>query len=108
MDIPVNAVVYCADGICGRSAYAVLNPVTDQVTHMVVEEKRLPHTQRIVPIDDVMETAHDRIRLRCTGDELAHMQVFSETKFLDLELPEYEGPRFQMWPTLIPKTMRVL
>jgi hypothetical protein len=38
MEIPLNAQVECTDGICGRSAYVLIDPVFDQVTYLVVRE----------------------------------------------------------------------
>ena len=37
MEIPLNAQVECTDGICGRSVYVLINPVIDNVTHVVVK-----------------------------------------------------------------------
>jgi hypothetical protein len=45
MDIPVKAVVQCTDGPGGRSTYVVVNPITEQVTHLVVKERQ----PRLVP-----------------------------------------------------------
>ena len=51
MDIPLNAQVECVDGVCGRSVYVLLNPVIDQVTHLVVKEDSFPNAEYIVPVD---------------------------------------------------------
>ena len=56
MDIPMNAEAYCADGLCGHSAYIIVNPISRQVTHLVVKERTAPHTERLVPVRWVMET----------------------------------------------------
>jgi sporulation protein YlmC with PRC-barrel domain len=96
MDIPVDAEVRCADGPCGQSACVILNPTTEEVTHLVVKEKHLPYTERLVPITLVMETTPHLIRLRCTGDELATLEPFIETEFI-------QGP-YLMWPYVAPET----
>ena len=64
MDIPLNAKVRCADGECGRSTYVVVNPVNEQVTHVVVREEWFPHAEYLVPLDLVIESTPDTIRLR--------------------------------------------
>ncbi len=56
MEIPLNAQVECADGVCGRSVYVLINPVIDQVTHLVVREDASPNTEYIVPVDFMTET----------------------------------------------------
>ena len=43
MEIPLQAQVECTDGLCGRSVYVLINPVTDQVTHLVVKEAVIRH-----------------------------------------------------------------
>jgi len=107
MDIPINAEVHCADGHCGQSTYVVLNPTTSQVTHLVVKEKRFPHTEYLVPIDQVVETTPHLIRLRCTEQELAAMEPFIETEFVQSSFPAYIGDPFVMWPYVVPEMMAI-
>ena len=64
MEIPVQAQVECADGVCGRSVYVLINPVIEQVTHLVVKETSAPHTEVIVPVDLVSATIAGTIQLR--------------------------------------------
>jgi sporulation protein YlmC with PRC-barrel domain len=88
MEIPLNAQVECTDGVCGRSAYVLINPVIDQVTHLVVREDSSPNTEYIVPVDIVSETIADTIRLRCSKAELEKMDPFIQTTFIEDRLPE--------------------
>jgi sporulation protein YlmC with PRC-barrel domain len=105
MDIPVNADVECTDGPCGRSTFVILNPTTDQLTHLVVKEQQSPHTERLVPIDQVEEATLDLIRLRCTRHELGQMEPFMETEFIRVTVPEYTSGPYMAWPYVIPKTV---
>lgn len=82
MDIPVNANVRCADGDCGQSVDVIVNPVTQQVTHVVVRERKAPHAQRLVPVEWVMEATPHLIHLRCTCDELADMEEFVKREYI--------------------------
>ena len=66
MEIPLQAKVECTDGVCGRSVYVLINPVVEQVTHLVVRETSSPHTEYIVPVDVVSATTADTIQLRCS------------------------------------------
>ena len=61
MDIPVNVDVYCDEVLCGRSTYVILNPVTDQVTHLVVKQETFPATDRLVPASLIAESTPHRI-----------------------------------------------
>ncbi len=87
MEIPLNAQVECTDGVCGRSEYVLINPVIDQVTHLVVKEDSSPNTEYIVKIDFVAETIADTIRLRCSKAELEKMDPFIKTTFIEEKVP---------------------
>ena len=67
--------------------YALMNPVIDQVTHLVVKEDSSPNTEYIVPVGFVAETMADTIRLRCSKAELEKMDPFIETTFIDEKMP---------------------
>lgn len=114
MDIPLNADVQCADGPCGRSTYIIVNPVTQRVTHMVVEGQRFPHTEHLVPLELVIESTPTSIRLRCTKDELKTLEPFIEIEFVQAD-PSYMADPYEMemdegylmWPYATPESMVV-
>ena len=83
MEIPLNAQVECTDGVCGRSVYVLIDPVIDQVTHLVVKEDSSPNKEYIVPVDYVSETIVDTIRLRCSKEDLEKMDPFIKTTFVE-------------------------
>jgi uncharacterized protein YrrD len=83
MEIPLQAQVECTDGVCGHSEYVLINPVIDQVTHLVVKEDSLPNTEYIVSVDLVAETMEDMIRLHCSKAELEKMEPFIKTTFIE-------------------------
>jgi sporulation protein YlmC with PRC-barrel domain len=82
MNIPINAAVQCKDGPGGRSTHVIVNPITEQLTHLVVKERRRPGIERLVPIWLVKVTASERIHLICTQAELAELKSFVETEFI--------------------------
>lgn len=104
MELPLNAEVYCADGRCGYSTYVVLNPLTEQVTHLVVKAKRFPHTEYLVSLDYVTEARPHSIQLRCTQHELAAMAPFFAKEFVQVATSQYNGDPFLSWPLVLPKT----
>jgi uncharacterized membrane protein len=107
MEIPLDAEVECRERACGRSTYVIINPVNQEVTHLVVEEKRSPHTERLVSIDQVGSTTRDSVRLRCTRDELAKLDPFVSTEFVWSERRHYIDGPYGMWPYVVPETIRV-
>lgn len=105
MEIPLSADVRCGGSSCGSSVAIVMNPVTEQVTHVVVKEKHAPHTQRLVPIDSVVETTPKYIELRCSPAELAKMDAFIETEFIKTEVPYYGTDAVVYnWSFVVPET----
>ena len=93
MEIPLQAQVECTDGICGRSVYVLIDPVSDQVTHLVVKEAVSPNTEYIVPVAIISETIADTIRLSCSQAELHQMAPFVQTEFIQEKVPDYEEYR---------------
>jgi sporulation protein YlmC with PRC-barrel domain len=86
MDVPINAKVICQDGDCGRSLCAVLNPLNNGITHVVVREPGGSIISRLVPIERIGESDPDLIRLSCTRAELEQMEIFSESEFIPYDL----------------------
>jgi sporulation protein YlmC with PRC-barrel domain len=109
MDIPINAKVLCANGsTCGHTTYVVLNPVTERMTHVVVKRGVWPHDERLVPIELVTESAQDHVRLSCSQDDLAEMDTFIETEFVESEVTQYlTDPYVITWPFRFSETERV-
>ena len=88
MEIPLNAQIECMDGVCGRSVYVLINPISDKVTHLVVAKNAFPNSEYIVPVDFVTETIAGTIRLRCSKAELEKMDPFIQTTFISEKMPD--------------------
>jgi hypothetical protein len=66
IEIPIGAAVQCTNGPGGRSRHVVINPITEQVTHLVVQERQPPHAERLVPVRFVKTTTDEQIQLTCS------------------------------------------
>jgi hypothetical protein len=88
MEIPLNAQVKCTDGVCGRSVYVLINPVTDEVTHLVVREESSLTTEYIVPVEYVDETVANTIQLRYCKADLKNLPPFNKTTYIEETVPE--------------------
>ncbi len=86
MEIPLQALVECTDGVCGRSVYVLINPVVDGVTHLVVREDS-SGKEYIVPVEFVSETISGTIQLRCSQARLKKMRPFIKTTFIEEKIP---------------------
>jgi uncharacterized membrane protein/sporulation protein YlmC with PRC-barrel domain len=89
IDLPINAEVYCADGPAGHSTYIVCNPSDRQITDLVVKTHLPPFHEYLVPVDQVDETAPNRIMLKCTRKDLLHMKPFEVEVYIKTEVPGY-------------------
>lgn len=76
MDIPIQAQVECLDGVCGQSTCVLINPATQFVTHIVVEDTDKPEVQYLVPLAEIKLSTPHLIQLRCTIDELKTLPRF--------------------------------
>ena len=101
MDIPINVEVLCAGEVCGRSTSLVINPVNEQVTHLVVSERAFPNIERLVPVNNILASTPNSIQLRCSQADLSGMQAFQETDFIEAGRMESAlpfGVPYQVWP----------
>jgi hypothetical protein len=78
----------------------VVDPHTDRLTHLVIAESQPPRAQRLVALDEVVETGPHRILLRCMRDRLRTMAEFVETQLVQSDaLAIEEGARVRVvWP----------
>ena len=88
--LPLNASVECQDGVVGKSSDVVLNPITRQVTYLVVEEKRAGHLKRLIPVAAISESSSELIQLSCTLEQFEQMDLFEIAHFIHDEM--YSGP----------------
>lgn len=99
MDIPLDVDVFCSDGLCGRSTAIIINPISQQVTHIAVATQEMLHSEYLVPVTLIEESKPDSIQLRCRRNTLATMDPFHKVKFVSLtDLEESDRP-----PTEIPE-----
>jgi sporulation protein YlmC with PRC-barrel domain len=101
MELSVSAVVLCEDSACGQASGVIIEPVKEKITHVVVAESMLPHTQRLVPIGDIESSSNQKISIQCTLHQYQKMEPLVVTRFVDGEVPtggyEFPGPAL-FWP----------
>ena len=87
MELPLGVEMNCTDGKCGRSTYLIINPVSMELTHVVMRMAPAPHTQYIVPLDWIEESSPKEIHLRCTMKGAMQLPVFIDTEYIELPAP---------------------
>ena len=102
MEIPLNVDVRCSDGACGRSTSIILNPVTEEVTHFVVKASGMLGDEYLVPLDAIVESSSDCIRLRWSRGDLVQAEPFIKSVFIGKDesafLAESMYASSFMWP----------
>jgi hypothetical protein len=102
--IPVHAEVFCADGLCGESTGVVVNPVSRQVTHVVVQPSPWTEQERMVPAGDVADSFGGALRLHCASADLLAMEPFVRGEHAPGEVPflVYQPGEYMMLPYMEP------
>jgi sporulation protein YlmC with PRC-barrel domain len=98
MDIPINVEVRCTDEPCGKSNCVILNPITDQITHIVVQGSSFPYLKRLVPVDKIKQTTPDMIQLKCDLYEYVTMPEFIQEEFI---IPDPYGKNQEIPTTML-------
>jgi sporulation protein YlmC with PRC-barrel domain len=104
MDLPLNVDVHCLDGRCGRSTYIIINPATDQVTHLIVREQWPSRTERMVPVELIAITTRDIVVLNQTRAEFTSLDPFNQTDFVYTNVPHHatDPSLTLLWPYVVP------
>ncbi len=100
MDIPINAKVKCRNQECGKIICVIINPVSKLITHIVVQEKGLIGIERLIPVEEILESQTDQITLRCSLEEFSKFESFTETHFIggEEQLLDYEAEHYYYFP----------
>jgi sporulation protein YlmC with PRC-barrel domain len=104
MEIPINAEVSCTDGVCGETTCVIVDPISEQITHVVVRDSHDEYTEHLVPLDQVVGTTSRKIRLHCTHTELTAMPNFVERQFKrgSISFISYPTEHYMVWPYVVP------
>ena len=80
-EFTIGSDVSCSNGACGKLTRVVVDPVAKALTHLVVEPKHGSGAGRLVPVD-LVDSAGEEIRLRCSTTEFDELESAEETEFL--------------------------
>ena len=105
MDIPINAKVFCQSDECGKTTCVIINPISKVVTHIVVQEKGFIGIERLIPVEEILESQADQITLRCSPSELSKFESFTESHFIggEEQFLDYQAEHYYYHPYLMPE-----
>jgi sporulation protein YlmC with PRC-barrel domain len=79
----------CSDGAVGKVSRVIVDPVAEEVTHLVVEPDHRRDPGRLVPLD-LVDDAAGGLLLRCTRAEFEQLDSAQESQFIPAT-SGYEG-----------------
>jgi len=85
MDISINARVKGTDGDCGQITCVIFNPITDEMSHIVVKEDAFPYEERSVPAKYIQQADPNVVNLNCTIEEFSAMETYMKHEYLELD-----------------------
>ncbi len=77
----IGAAASCSDGPCGQVRCVVVDPVAQDVTHLVIEAKHRKGLGRLVPLD-LIEAAGNAVSLNCDLAAFEDLAVAEEIEFM--------------------------
>jgi uncharacterized protein YrrD len=93
MEFKQGAEVYTSDGQkAGHLDRVVIDPMSKEVTNLVVTRGFLFRHDKVIPVDWVESAAENRVQLRETEESLEGAPDFTQRHFADASEPQREGP----------------
>lgn len=100
MQFNIGVDACCTDSTCGTVTQVVIDPLARVVTHLVVEPEHRSGLGRLVPLD-LVESAGDEVKLRCTKADFDRLDRAEETHFLPgtaRSYGDYRANETALWP----------
>jgi hypothetical protein len=103
MDISINAKVHCLDGDAGHVTCLAINPITNDITHLVLYDQQVLGVERLIPISLVTSSTDDEVTLNCRQKDLRRYEPFIGVDFNFLmQEPPYLNAESAYWPLVEP------
>ncbi len=77
----IGAEASCRDGAAGTVSRVIVDPVAEEVTHLVVGPEHGGDSSRFVPLD-LVDSAAGELRLTCTKAEFEKLDPAQESRFI--------------------------
>jgi uncharacterized protein YrrD len=107
MNVELHKKIECTNGVCGKTAWVIINPVTQQVTHLVVKDKSLPRKEHLMPIEQVSSITYDSVQVKCSKEDLKKSEPFDKKHFIPSSTSSYSSIPHLMHPYVMPKKLLV-
>ncbi|MBN1264351.1 MAG: hypothetical protein JXA25_02580 [Anaerolineales bacterium] len=82
MNIAIDARIVCETGVCGSVSCVIINPVNNELTHVVVDDAVYPYTRYVIPTSLLEETESNVLRMKGTKKDFSKLEHFIEHRFI--------------------------
>lgn len=95
MEFKDNVSVYTSDGNkAGSLQRVVIDPETNEITHIVIQKGFLFKEDKVVAVEEVASTSEEKVTLNCTTDKLQEMPPLDIEQFEPLSGASGRGQNF--------------
>lgn len=104
MDIALDAQVRFSEGGAGEITRVVVNPITGEMTHIVVKAKGSFEVEYLVPVNEISDSTPKDVSLAITLNDLRLMDTFETIHYLSKSGPpeDTSDPATIFWPFMPP------
>ena len=104
MDIALDAEVLFSEGGTGKVTKVVVNPISGEMTHIVVRAKGSFEVEYLVPVDKIIESTPHDVSLAITSNDLRLMDTYERIHYLSKSGPPEDSsdPATIFWPFMPP------
>jgi len=104
MDIALDAQVRFSEGGTGKVTRVIVNPITQEMTHIVVKAKGALEVEYLVPVDKIATSTPGMVTLNFHSDDLRLLPTYERIHYLSMSEPSEDpaDPGMIFWPFMPP------
>jgi Rieske Fe-S protein len=85
MQPKLKSKVHCADGECGEITRVIVDPLSLEVSHIVVGKNGRGVLERQIPMSQILTVTDDAVRLRASSGELAQFPPLKRDDYVTID-----------------------
>ncbi|MBD0305551.1 MAG: ubiquinol-cytochrome c reductase iron-sulfur subunit [Nitrospiraceae bacterium] len=85
MQPKLKSKVHCADGECGEITRVIVDPLSLEVSHIVVGKNGTGDLERQIPMAQILTVTDDAVRLRASSGELAQFPLLKRDDYVTID-----------------------
>ena len=105
MDIVLGAAVHFSGGGTGKITRVVVNPITEEMTHLVVQAKGAFEVEYLIPINAIANSSPQDVTLTISLNDFKLLDTYEKLHYLSKSDPPEDSsdPAMIFWPFMPPE-----